>query len=323
MATRDTYARWRYRLIPDHVLGELLAQEWIDNVIPLAVFVVCILFFGSLIPNLLALDNLSDLSRTFGEYLLIGLGLTIVIMAGGIDLSVGSVFAFANLLMLALGGPLKWPLVIAIPAVLCAGGLIGLVNGVLIGYLRLRAFLTTLVMLIVIRALVDTLLLSYSHAISTADIDTPFWNFLAFGSVFGMSASFLTAIALAFAVHLYLTRLRPGWHVLAVGGSRRAAHNAGVNVRRTICATYVASGALAAAAGIFYAARLASLGNDTGVGLEITVLTAVVLGGNSLGGGRGSVVKTVLGVAIVVVITNSLIRLGLRSGASPLVMASS
>ena len=316
----DLYARWRYRLVPDHLVGELLSKTWIDSAIPFVMLFGAIAIFGSLIPNLLALDNLGDLSRTVGEYLLIGLGLTIVVMAGGIDLSIGSVFALANLLMLALGGIMGWPLWLAALAVLAVGGSIGLVNGILVGYLRLRAFLTTLVMLIVVRAVVDTLLLAYSRQIGAKEIASPVWDFIAFTNVAGVSASFLVAVALAVLVHVFLTRLRPGWHILAVGGSRRAAHNAGVNVRRTICMTYVMSGMLSSAAGIFYAARLASLGADTGSGLEITLLTAVVLGGTSLGGGRGSVFKTFLGVLIIVIITNSLIRLGLRSGASSLAL---
>jgi ribose transport system permease protein len=318
----DFYARWRHKLIPDHVVGELLSKNWIDSAIPFAILAASLTIFGILIPNLLVLDNMSDLSRTIGEYLLIGLGLTIVVMAGGIDLSIGSVFALANVIMLGLGGYYEWPLWAAALAALGVGAFIGLVNGLLIGYLRLRAFLTTLVMLIIVRAIVDTLLLTYSKEFSSTEIYSPLWDFLAFGSVFGASASFLVAIALAILTHIYLTRLRPGWHVLAVGGSRRAAHNAGIDVRRTVCLTYVFSGTMAAAAGIFYAARLASLGADTGVGLEITLLTAVVLGGTSLGGGRGSVFKTILGVIIVVIITNSLIRLGLRSGASSLVLGS-
>ena len=316
----DLYARWRYRLIPSHVIGELLSKNWIDSAIPFLILFLALVVFGSLVPNLLALGNMSDLSRTAGEYLLVGLGLTIVVMAGGIDLSIGSVFALANLAALALGGYVGLPIWLAIPAVMAIGGLIGLINGVLIGYLKLRAFLTTLVTLIVVRAVVDTLLLTYSRAIGGVDIQSPIWDFLAFGDVFGVSASFVVAAAFAICAHLFLTRLRPGWHVLAVGGSRRAAHNAGINVRRTVCLTYVLSGMLSALAGVFYAARLSSLGNDTGVGLEITLLTAVVLGGTSLGGGRGSMFKTFLGVITVVIITNSLIRLSLPSGASSLTL---
>lgn len=318
--TKDLYARLRYRLIPDHLVGEILSKNWIDSAIPVLFLAISLSVFGALVPNLLALGNMAELSRTTGEYLLMAIGLTIVVMAGGIDLSIGSVFALGNLLMLALGGVVGLPLWLAALAVVSVGGLIGLINGFLIGYLRLRAFLTTLVMLIVVRALVDTLLLSYSGDIGSVEIITPFWDFLAFGNVVGIAPSFLFAIVVAIFAHLALTRLRPGWHILAVGGSRRAAYNTGIDVRRTICGTYVISGMLAAMAGVFYAARLASLGADTGAGLEITILTAVVLGGTSLGGGRGSIFKTLLGVIIVVIITNSLIRLGLRSGASSLVL---
>ncbi len=316
----DLFTRWRYKLVPDKIVGEILSKSWVDNAIPFLFLMIALAVFGALLPSMFTAGSMSGMTRTAGEYLLVALGLTIVIMAGGIDLSVGSVFALANLSMLALGGVVGLPWGVAALVVLAMGGLIGLVNGVLIGYLRLRAFLTTLVMLIIVRAVTDTLLLSYSKDITSVQIMSPVWEFLAFKTVFGVAPSFLVALALAALAHFVLTRLRPGWHILAVGGSRRAAHNAGIDVRRTVCLTYVISGALAAAAGIFYAARLASLGNDTGLGLEITILTAVVLGGTSLGGGRGSVFKTVLGVIIVVIITNSLIRLGLRSGASSLVL---
>ena len=317
---RDALVRWRYRLIPNNVVGEILSKTWIDNAVPVLMLAILLAVFGTLVPNLLSAGNLSNLSQTVGEYMLMALGLTIVVMAGGIDLSVGSVFALANMLVIALAGWAGLPLWVAMPLAVLAGGLVGLVNGILVGYLRLRAFLTTLVTLIVVRAIVDSLLLSYSQQIGAAPITSGVWDFLAFGTVFGASVSFVVAVLLAVVIHIVLTRLRPGWHVIAVGGSRRAAHNAGIDVRRTVCLTYVASGMLAALAGVFYAARLMSLGAETGVGLEITILTAVVLGGTSLGGGRGSVVKTVLGVAIVVVITNSLLRFNLPSGSSALAL---
>ena len=317
---RDALVRWRYRLIPNNVVGEILSKTWIDNAVPVLMLAILLAVFGTLVPNLLSAGNLSNLSQTVGEYLLMALGLTIVVMAGGIDLSVGSVFALANMLVIALAGWAGLPLWVAMPLAVLAGGLVGLVNGILVGYLRLRAFLTTLVTLIVVRAIVDSLLLSYSQQIGAAPITSGVWDFLAFGTVFGASVSFVVAGLLAVVIHIVLTRLRPGWHVIAVGGSRRAAHNAGIDVRRTVCLTYVASGMLAALAGVFYAARLMSLGAETGVGLEITILTAVVLGGTSLGGGRGSVFKTVLGVAIVVVISNSLLRFNLPSGSSALAL---
>ena len=102
---------------------------------------------------------------------------------------------------------------------------------------------------------------------------------------------------------------------MAIGGSRKSAYNVGISVRRTICLTYVGSGAMCGIAGLMYAARLSSAGADTGVGLEIMALTAAVLGGNSLGGGRGSAAKAMMGAITVLTVTNGLVRIGLESGA--------
>ena len=120
----------------------------------------------------------------------------------------------------------------------------------------------------------------------------------------------MVLIVIAIVAHFVLTRLRIGWRIMAVGGSRRAAYNAGIPVRATVCLTYVVSGMLAALAGILYAARLSGAGPDTGIGLELTVVTAALLGGNSVGGGRGSVGKALMGAIIVSLLTNGLVRLG-------------
>jgi ribose transport system permease protein len=320
MSASDTYARWRYRLIPDHVVGEILAKPWIDNAIPVLILGLVLIFFGFAMPDFLSAAGLSDISRVFGEYLFIAVGMTFVMMAGGIDLSVGSNFALCNFAALTLINYLELPLFLGIPAVMLVGGLVGLINGILIGYLRLRAFLTTLVMLIILRAIVDMLLLEYTSTISRGFNAGAGWEFMAIGSVFEVPSSLVAAAAVALIAHVILTRVRFGWHVLAVGGSRRSAYNAGIRVRRVVCATYVISGLMVGLAATFYAARLSSAGSSVGLGMEVTVLTAVVLGGISLGGGRGSISKAVLGTIIVLLVQNSLINMGLLSGTSSLVL---
>ena len=107
---------------------------------------------------------------------------------------------------------------------------------------------------------------------------------------------------------------------MAVGGSRRAAYNAGIPVRGTVCLSYVVSGVLTGLAGTLYAARLSGAGPDTGLGLELTAVTAALLGGNSVGGGRGSIGKALMGAIIVSLLTNGLVRLGLANGASSMVV---
>ena len=208
----------------------------------------------------------------------------------------------------------------AIVATMVLGALVGLVNGLLIGYLRLRAFLTTLVMLTLTRAIVDFLLQIYSVRIASSDVESDLWDFIGAGSVVGVPLSFAVLIVTAIAAHVILTRLRIGWRIMAVGGSRRASYNAGIPVRGTVCLSYVVSGLLAGLAGVLYAARLSGAGPDTGLGLELTVVTAALLGGNSVGGGRGSIGKALIGAIIVSLLTNGLVRLGLQSGASSMVV---
>lgn len=320
MSAAESYAKWRYRLVPDHLLGEVLSKNWIDNAIPFAFLLIVLGLFGGLIPDFLSLNGFTDLARQLGEVAFLSIGLAIVMLAGGIDLSIGSTFALANFVSLTLINYLGWPIYAVVPAVLAVGALVGFVNGVLIGYLRLRAFLTTLATLIIVRAVVDLLILAYARKVAMTMTDSDAWYFLGEGDVFGIPVNFVLLVAVALAAHVVLSRMRFGWHILAVGGSRRSAYNAGISVRRTVFFTYVISGMLAAAGGMFYAARLGSVGPDTGIGLEVTVLTAAVLGGISLGGGRGSIFKALIGTVIVLLVTNSLIRLNMPSGSTPLVL---
>ncbi|MBL8906004.1 MAG: SMP-30/gluconolactonase/LRE family protein [Rhizobiales bacterium] len=320
MAVSDRITRWRYRYVPDHLLGEILTKRWVDNAIPLLILLAVALVFGSLIPDFFGPASISSLMRQWGEFALIVLALMIVMVAGGIDLSVGSTFALGNIVALALLNVAEWPVAAVIVGTLACGAAVGLVNGLLVGYLRLRAFLTTLVTLIIVRAVVDMLLLKYSVAIAAAFVDSDFWYYLGEGYVLGLPFSVVVAAIVAIVAHLVLTRSRAGWHVLATGGSRRSAHNVGISVRRVICATYVVSGTLSALAGLLFASRLGGAGADTGVGLEIAALTAAVLGGNSLGGGRGSAAKAIMGSIIVMIMVNGLVRLGITRGGSSLLL---
>ena len=320
MAQAGILTKLRYRFIPDHVIGEILSKKWIDNAIPFLVLVIVIAVFGLLLPNFFSAGNMSNTSRQLGEFALICIAMMAVIVVGGIDLSVGSNFALGNFTALALLNLAGWPVWAAIPATILVCGSVGLINGVLIGYLRLRAFLTTLVTLIIVRAVVDMLLLRYAQAMSLSFFDDPAWDFIGMGNVLGMPFSFALLIVVALVGHILITRSSFGWRAMAIGGSRRSAHNIGLPVRGIVCSAYTISGMLCGLAGVLYAARLSGAGSDTGMGMEIMALTAAVLGGNSLGGGRGSIVKALIGAVIVLVMTNGVLRLGLNSGSGPMVL---
>lgn len=320
MSLGETLTKWRYRYVPDHVVGEILSKSWIDNTVPFLALAAVLAVFGNAIPNFFSAGNLADTTRQLGEFSFIVFAMMIVMVAGGIDLSVGSNFALGNFLALLLMNVAGWPAGAVIPAVVLACACVGLLNGVLIGYLRLRAFLTTLVTLIIVRAVVDMLLLKYAVDISATMPESAVWDFLGAGSPFGIPFSIGVALAFAVLAHIFLSRTRPGWHIMAIGGSRKSAYNVGIPVRRTVCLTYVGSGALCGVASVMYAARLSSAGSDTGVGMEIMALTAAVVGGNSLGGGRGSVTKALVGAVIVLLVVNGLVRIGFQSGAGSLAL---
>jgi ribose transport system permease protein len=316
-----TLARLRYKFWPDHVVGELLAKRWMETAIPVLLLILVGLTFSSVIPDYLSVGSLSDLSRQAGEIGFVVLGLTMIMIVGGIDLSVGSMFALSNFCALYLMNVAKWPFAAAIVATVLFGALLGLVNGVLIGYFRLRAFLTTLITLIIYRAAYDLLIFHHATAIASGATDSKAWDFIGSGDVFGVPLVALVYGAVAIFGHVFLTRLRPGWHINAIGGSRRSAYNTGIAVRRTVAMCYVGCGALTALGGTFFASRLGSAGGDIGVGLEVTVLTAAVLGGVSLGGGKGSVMKALVGTLVVLMVINGLTNLGYVGGINRMVLA--
>ncbi len=311
----------RYRFWPDHLLGEILSKRWTETAIPVIVLIVVAIVFSRAIDGFLSPASLGDSARQAGEIGFVVLGVALVIIVGGIDLSVGSMFALTDFCALFCLDVLNWPVAAVIPATILVGCLLGAVNGLLIGYLRLRAFITTLITLIVYRAGYDLLILDYSNQIAAAFPDMPSWNFMGGGDLFGVPSVALVYAVVAIFGHVFLTRLRPGWHITAIGGSRRSAYNSGIPVRRTIALCYVASGMLTALGALFFAARLGTVGGDIGVGLEVQVLTAAILGGISLGGGKGSVAKALVGTLIVLLITNGLTTLSAPGGVNRMVLA--
>ena len=320
MSFRERLQAWRYNLIPDHLIGELLTKRWTDNAIPFLALVITVATFGSLIPGFFKLHSLQESTRQLGEFSLVVIGLTVVMLGGGIDLAVGSIFALSAFAAVACFFIFDLPVWVAFAASIGVGVIFGAVNGYLIGYLQLRAFLTTLVTFIIGRAIYDILVVSFGSLVQTSQATSPIWDFIGDGLFLGFSPPILAAVVLAIVTHIALTRSRPGWHVLAVGGSRRSAYNAGIKVRRVVFLTYVFSGITAAIAGFLIGARLSGAGPGTGQGLEIAALTAAVVGGNSLGGGRGSVAKGLMGAIIVLVMTNGLIRLGYGTGTNQMVL---
>ena len=314
MSSYERVMRFRYDYLPTHLVGEILTKRWVDNLIPFLVLITVVTTLGTIIPDFFTTGSIVDTARQLGEFGIIVIAMMVVMVSGGIDLSVASTFALVNMSALGLTCLAGWPIGLVFLMSLVIGALVGLVNGVLIGYLKLRAFLTTLVTLVIVRSIVDLLYLRYATDIAGKFPDSPIWDFFGAGTLLQIPCSFWVLMVVGAGVHLVLSRMKPGWRIMAIGGARRSAYNVGISVKRDICLTYVAAGILVGLAAFLYATRLCSVGADTGVGLELMVLTAAVVGGNSLGGGRGSAAKAVMGALTVLLLTNGLIRLGLQSG---------
>jgi len=318
----NIFIKLRYRLWPDKIFGELLQKPWMETAVPLLVLAAVIIFFSMRIDNFISMSNLTDTLRQACELGFIVLGMAIVLIAGGIDLSVGSIFAICNLLALYCVNVFRFGVVPTISITLAVGALLGAVNGFLIGYLRMRAFLTTMVTLIVYKAANDMLNAQIAVDISTNLPNAPIWDFLGTGTIFSFPLVGFIFIIIAVIGHIFLTRLRAGWHLMAIGGNRRSAYNTGLAVKKVVALSYVSSGTFTALASIFYASRLASPGADTGKGYEILVLTAAILGGIRLGGGKGSVTKVILGTLIVLLLSNGMLRMAMSAGSSRVIFAS-
>jgi len=303
--------RFWHRHSPQLFLSELLEKRWMEPIIPFTLTITVFLTFVLTIPHYISLGNVQQLMLNFAEQGMVAIAMAFTVLSGGIDLSVGSVFAMSNFLALYIYLILGLPLPVMIVAVVAFGALMGAINGGMIAYGKTRPFLTTLVMLIIVRAAYNKLTAAYTDELANISGGSSVWDFMGSGTVLDVPSNMAVLLLVAISTHFFLTRVRPGVHIMAVGSSRKAARHAGVNVKRALFSAYVISGALVALAGIFYAARQNSSGTDTGVGWEINALAAVVLGGLSLAGGRGTIARAMMGAAIIFMLISGLVQTGI------------
>ena len=228
---------------------------------------------------------------------------TFVFVSGGLDLSVGSLFAVGAMTSawMSYGGH---SVALSFAAGFLAATACGLMNGILINYANIPAFITTLGMLYAARSLI-------TFSTSGNPIGPLPDNFSKLGQMdlFGLPVLILYAVVISMGAHFLLEKTTFGWSVRAVGGNREAAKNAGINVRKVSTIVYTLSGLSAGVAGVLMAARLNSGQPSLGTGFELQIISAVIIGGTSLFGGIGSIPGTVLGSLVLSVLTTGLILL--------------
>jgi len=270
-------------------------------------FILLMVVLAFLSDSFLTVNNLLNIARQVSINAIIAAGMTFVILTFGIDLSVGSVLAFSGAIIAGLLSR-GHPLVVGIGAGLLVGGLIGLVNGLIITKGGVQPFIATLGMLTIARG--ATLVYTDGRPI-TGLPDAFVW--LGAGEIARIPVPVVIMAVVFAASYVVLTQTVLGRYIYAIGGNEEATRLSGVNVAFYKTLAYVISGALSALSAVILTARLNSAQPTAGMGYELDAIAAVVLGGTTLAGGEGGIAGTLLGAFIIGVLNNGLNLLNVSS----------
>ncbi len=280
-----------------------------QRLLAFAALIVIVIAFSVLTPNFLQFDNVVGILLATAVNGVLAIGVTYVIIAGGIDLSIGTVMTLSAVMTGVFITLWHLPVPIGIAGGVATGALAGLANGILIAKLKIPPFIATLGMLNVAKGL--ALVISGLKPIYFND--TPEFNHAAMGSAVGFVVPgldvpnvVLLLFGTAVVAGLVLSRTILGRYTFALGSNEEAARLSGVNVDRWKMAVYAVGGLCSGIAGVMIAARLNSAQPSLGLGYELDAIAAAVIGGTSLSGGEGSILGTVIGAFIISALTNGL-----------------
>ncbi|MGN6486528.1 MAG: ABC transporter permease, partial [Devosia sp.] len=285
-------------------LSRLLRHETV-----LAAFVVvALIVLAAQSDKFFTLDNLLNQGRLMTEVGLIAVIMTFVIVTGGIDLSVGSILGMSAILLGVLWKNVGLPLELAIALTLLVGAAAGLLNGLIITRFRVPPLIATLGTLALYRGIAE----GVSQARSVRGY--PDWFYvLGQGQVLGVPTQLWLFLIVTIAAAIVLGMTTWGRATYAIGSNETAARFSGLRVDWVKMAIYAASGCAAALAAIIFVSRVSTTRSDMGTGIELDAITAVVLGGTSIFGGRGTIVGTVLGLILIQALKNGLSLAGVKS----------
>jgi ribose transport system permease protein len=285
------------------LLVKLLGQR--EASVFLLLFVVAI-YLSLSSPYFLEARNLLNIGRQFSVVGIVATGEALVIIGGAIDLSVGSVIGLSAVTAALTAKATSSP-TLGLVAGLAAGGLVGVLNGLLVTRAKINPFIATLGMLSVARG---------AALLLTGGLPYEFDNWVAFlgsGKIFTVPVSFLLMLLVAVVAHAFASITRWGRNIFAVGDNPRAARLGGINVGGVRRFVFLTSGLLAGLGGIVLAGTLTSANPNLGQGYELDVIAAVILGGAALTGGRGSIFGVMLGAALMGVLRNAFVLLGVSA----------
>ncbi len=268
---------------------------------PFAAMVLVTLVVAATTNRFLDPGNLSNLALQVAIVALIGIGSTVVIFAGGIDLSSGSMVALLTMILATGIKSMGLPLGVALVAVLLIGTALGALNGILTAYLRIPSFIVTLSGLIAYRGL--ALMFNAGSPVFSLH---PGLEPIFYGNILGIPLPFFYLLFFYAAATVMMINTRPGREIYAVGGNPAAAQLSGINVRRVQTMAFAIAGGMTAVGAVLMAARLNSGSPNYGQTLELQAIAAAVVGGASLAGGRGNILSTLVGALTIVIVQNAL-----------------
>ena len=272
------------------------------------ILVIEFLIFSLASKSFLTLGNILSVGRQMSFTGIAAIGMTLVMLTGGIDISVGSMLAMAGVLCAKLSADVGLPLWIAVVITLLIGALFGLINGAAVTRLHIPALIATLATQTILKGIAYLL----TNAVPVKNLSATY-KFLGQGYIFGViPVPLIITVALYVLAWWYLDKTYLGRRVYLSGGNEEAARLSGINTKWTITGTYVFSGVFAAIAGVLMAARLGSGQPSVGSGFEMDVITATVLGGISVNGGKGKVVNVFVGACIMGVLANGMTILNIN-----------
>lgn len=284
--------------------------EWLRQTGTFWVAVLIFVVFSLLAPTFGTVANVQNILRQIAITGILAIGMTMVILLGGIDLSVGSVVLFSAALMNSLLFNGVLPVVPAVIIGLLAAMAIGAINGVLIEQARISPVIVTLATQITVRGLGQMILWINNSWLWVRD---PFFNYIKTEAWLGIPVSAFLMLVLYALATLAMRRTIFGRRIYAIGGNERAALLCGIPVKRVKIMVYAISGLCAGIGGVLMSARISAISPGIGQGLEFEAITAVVLGGASLSGGSGRVEKTIVGAVIVGMILNFMTIMGISA----------
>lgn len=282
-------------------------EFWPTFGVPLAFVLMCAVFAANS-PVFLTTDNWVLILHQASITGIAAIGATIVLMSGAIDITQGSVIAIATLATVQILN-LGVPFVLALPIALSVGILAGAGTGALIHNFRIPAFVAALGAMLVIRGI--AFVWTSGISVGLAKGASPELVWLGQGRVGGIPVPIILMVSLYLAFHVIMRQTAWGLRCTALGSDREGARLAGVRPSTIVFSTYMIAGGLSALAGVLLAGRLTSAAPETATGIEFDILTAVVLGGASIYGGRGNVLRTLLGAVFILTLYNGMLLLGI------------